>query len=48
MRFFSSEKKTEFCKKICGSILLKVLELAGVFKCNEEGLAAFERFIGTL
>ena len=48
MRFFSSEKKTEFCKKTCGFILLKVLEHAGVFKCNEEGLAAFERFIEKL
>ena len=37
----SGEKET-------GLVFSKVLEHAGVYKCNQEGLAAFERFIAKL
>ena len=35
-------------KKETGIVFSKVLEHAGVYKCNEQGLEAFERFIATL
>ena len=38
----------EIIKKETGIVFSKVLEHAGVFKCNTEGLAAFERFIATI
>ena len=38
----------DIIKKETGIVFSKVLEHAGVFKCNEEGLAAFERFIEKL
>ncbi len=38
----------EIIKKETGIVFSKVLEHAGVFKCNSKGLAAFERFIATL
>ena len=31
-----------------GIVFSKVLEHAGVYKCNAEGMAAFERFIAAL
>ena len=42
------DKVIEIIKKETGIVFSKVLEHAGVFKCNEEGLAAFERFIEKL
>lgn len=38
----------EILQKEVGKVFCKVLEDAGVFKCNEEGLKAFNRFIDTL
>ena len=31
-----------------GEVFVKVLEVAGVYKCTEEGRKAFDRFIATL
>lgn len=39
---------TEILEKEVGKVFCQVLEDAGVYKCTEEGLAAFHRFIGTL
>lgn len=44
----TEEDTIEILKKETGIIFSKVLEHAGVYKCNEEGLAAFERFIGNI
>ncbi len=44
----SEDAIIEILKKETGIVFSKVLEHAGVFKCNEEGLAAFERFIAAL
>ncbi len=38
----------EILKKETGIVFSKVLEHAGVYKCNAQGLAAFERFIAKL
>ena len=38
----------EILKKETGIVFSKVLEHAGVYKCNEAGLAAFERFIESI
>ena len=38
----------EILKKEAAIVFSKVLEHAGVYKCNEEGLTAFERFISKL
>lgn len=38
----------DILKKEIGKVFCEVLEDAGVYKCNEEGLAAFRRFIGVL
>ena len=38
----------EILQKEVGKVFCQVLEDAGVFKCNEEGLEAFGRFIETL
>ncbi len=38
----------EILQKEVGKVFCQVLEDAGVFKCNEEGLKAFGRFIETL
>ena len=35
-------------KEEIGQVFVKVLEDAGVYKCNEEGRKAFDRFISTL
>ncbi len=39
---------TEILKKETGIVFSKVLEHAGVYKCNAQGLAAFERFIAII
>ena len=44
----SEEDIIDIIKKETGLIFSKVLEHAGVYKCNEEGLAAFESFIASL
>lgn len=38
----------EILQQEVGKVFCQVLEDAGVYKCNEEGLAAFERFIAVL
>lgn len=38
----------EIIKKETGIVFSQVLEHAGVYKCNEEGLAAFERFVQSI
>jgi UDPglucose--hexose-1-phosphate uridylyltransferase len=38
----------EILKKETGIVFSKVLEHAGVYKCNDEGLSAFERFIESI
>ncbi len=38
----------EILKKETGIVFSKVLEHAGVYKCNEAGLAAFEKFIESI
>ena len=44
----SEEETLEIIKIETGIVFSKVLEHAGVYKCNEEGLKAFEKFIETL
>lgn len=44
----SEEETIDILKKETGIVFSKVLEHAGVYKCNEEGLKAFERFIAVL
>ena len=44
----SEEDIIDIIKKETGLVFSKVLEHAGVYKCNKEGLAAFERFIASL
>lgn len=39
---------TDILKEEIGQVFVKVLEDAGVYKCNEEGREAFERFIAVL
>ena len=38
----------DILKEEIGQVFVKVLEDAGVYKCNEEGREAFERFIAVL
>ncbi len=38
----------DILKEEIGQVFVKVLEDAGVYKCNEEGRKAFERFIAAL
>ena len=42
------ENVEDILKKEVGEVFVHVLEDAGVFKCTEEGRAAFERFIAAL
>ena len=44
----SEQETIEILKKETGIVFSKVLEHAGVYKCNEDGLKAFERFIAVL
>ena len=41
-------KLIEIIKKETGIVFSKVLEHAGVYKCNEQGLNAFEKFLAIL
>lgn len=44
----TSENVQTILQQEIGSVFVKVLEDAGVYKCNEDGRAAFMRFINTL
>ncbi len=44
----TKENVQDILKQEIGQVFVKVLEDAGVYKCNEEGRAAFMRFIQTL
>ena len=44
----TKENVSEILQQEVGKVFCQVLEDAGVYKCNEEGLAAFRRFIATL
>ena len=44
----SEEEVIEILKKETGIVFSKVLEHAGVYKCNEQGLKAFEKFLEIL
>ena len=44
----SEAEVIEIIKKETGIVFSKVLEHAGVYKCNEQGIAAFEKFIAIL
>ncbi|MBO4628468.1 MAG: galactose-1-phosphate uridylyltransferase, partial [Treponema sp.] len=44
----SEDEVIEIIKKETGIVFSKVLEHAGVYKCNEQGLKAFEKFIEIL
>lgn len=44
----NQENIMDILKEEIGIVFTKVLEDAGVYKCNEEGRAAFERFINSL
>ena len=44
----SEAEVIEIRKKETGIVFSKVLEHAGVYKCNEQGIAAFEKFIAIL
>ena len=44
----TSDNVMAILEKEVGIAFTKVLEDAGVFKCTEEGRAAFRRFIATL
>ena len=44
----TADNVMEILEKEVGIVFTHVLEDAGVFKCTEEGRAAFERFIATL
>ena len=45
---FTAENVEEILKKEIGVVFKQVLEDAGVYKCTEEGRAAFMRFIETI
>lgn len=45
---FTAENVEDILKKEIGIVFMKVLEHAGVYKCTEEGRAAFLRFIESL
>ena len=44
----SEEEIIDIIKKETGIVFSKVLEHAGVYKCNAEGQSAFERFIESI
>ena len=44
----TKENVDEILQKEVGKVFCQVLEDAGVFKCNEEGLKAFNRFVESL
>ena len=44
----TEENIEDILKNEIGKVFVKVLEDAGVYKCTEEGRAAFLKFIGAL
>ena len=44
----SEEEIIDIIKKETGIVFSKVLEHAGVYKCNADGQSAFERFIESI
>ena len=42
---FTAENALDIILKETGKVFSEVLEDAGVYKCNEEGRAAFDRFV---
>ena len=44
----TADNVDEILRQEVGHVFCEVLEDAGVFKCNDEGLASFDRFISTL
>ena len=44
----NAQNVMDILKEEIGQVFVKVLEDAGVYKCNEEGRTAFERFISVL
>ncbi|MCR5099216.1 MAG: UDP-glucose--hexose-1-phosphate uridylyltransferase [Lachnospiraceae bacterium] len=44
----TADNVDEILRQEVGHVFCEVLEDAGVFKCNDEGMAAFERFVATL
>ena len=45
---FTAENVEGILQEEIGKVFVKVLEDAGVYKCTEEGRAAFDRFISVL
>ena len=45
---FTKEKADEILRQEVGAVFAKVLEHAGVYKCNEQGREAFLRFIASV
>jgi len=45
---FDADTVDEVLRQEVGRVFVGVLEDAGVFKCTDEGRAAFDRFISTL
>ena len=45
---FNADNISHILEQEVGKVFCQVLEDAGVYKCTEEGLAAFGRFIDTL
>jgi len=45
---FTKENVDEILRSEVGAIFAKVLEHAGVYKCDEQGREAFQRFIGSV
>ena len=45
---FRSDNVEQILRKETGKVFCRVLEDAGVYKCNEEGREAFRRFVRTL
>ena len=44
----NSSNISDIIEQEVGKVFCRVLEDAGVYKCNDEGLKAFERFISVL
>ncbi len=45
---FTKENADEILRQEVGAVFAKVLEHAGVYKCNEQGREAFLRFIASV
>ena len=45
---FTKENADEILRQEVGAVFAKVLEHAGVYKCDQQGREAFLRFIGSV